>query len=237
LVQFALSKRPSTLVLEFFAGNDATDSIEDAACDAVHHDFRCRLDTVAAARALSAARAFRGLSAFGDFSPGIEFVRGIRSESLSLALATRLTEQVRHRVASNRTVPPVLYLNGELIAKPGFTHFPTPEAMRLEWVQRGLDLTRAAYDRFAAAVRGSEAKVVLVYNPTSYEIYRDLIVPGDVDRTADQIAALQTASLAEYSRTHAWQYCDLTDSFRTAVQRGARGLFSAHDGVHWSQRG
>ena len=78
---------------------------------------------------------------------------------------------------------------------------------------------------------------MVLYNPSSYEIYQE-ILPEDVrNRVSDSISAMQREVLANYSRERGLAFCDLTEGFRKHVRKGMRNLFGRTDLVHWSREG
>jgi len=237
LKQFALSKHPRLLVIEFYSGNDATDAIEDDACRTTGEDYRCRLNTTAANRALAHDPTLREFGDFGDFGVAIEAVRGIRTNSLALAFATRIAHQVRTRIAGMFEKRQQIGLADEALSEPGFVHFKIRDDHRQEWVRLGLSLATKSYSELLARDEAPDAKILIVYNPTSYEIYRQILAPTQIDPIADEIATTQSTTLREWARTHGAEFCNLTQAFRERVSNGARGLFSSNDGTHWSTRG
>ncbi len=110
--------------------------------------------------------------------------------SISLAFATRIAQQVRRTISRTPPVDRQLHLDGEALTATGFLHYTLDEGRRLDWVRNGLQMTLAEYDGVLVTARQTAAHVALIYNPTSYEIYRELIPLRDVDLTADAIAQL-----------------------------------------------
>lgn len=72
---------------------------------------------------------------------------------------------------------------------------------------------------------------MMIYDPTSYEIYRDVLPTGAENARADEIARLQLARVKAFADSQSWNFCDMTPAFRERVREGHRGLFGKIDGV------
>jgi len=242
LREFALPKHPRWLVIEFYAGNDASEVIEDEICERLKRDYHCRFDFTAMARGFSQDSEYASMADFGDFSPLMEWLRTIRSDSLTLALGTGIAQKARRIVAAFGGKQNVGYgfgrnLNGEAITLPGSTHYPVFPGRHLDWIKKGLDLTLQAYESLRMEVGPRGARMVLLYNPTSYEIYREVLPDEQLDHLADEISHVQRQTLEQYAKDKGLPFCDLTEGFRTKVREGVRGLFGHDDGTHWSPKG
>lgn len=240
--EFAWPKRPRWLVLEFYAGNDASEIIEDAICGKRRRDYTCRFDFTEMARGLSQEPEFAGMGDFGDFSPVMESVRAMRSDSLTLALGTGIAQKARRALAALGGTSSTSYglgrrLDGQAVTLPGFTHYPIFPSRHLDWIKRGLDLTLQTYESFRDEAGPRGAHLLLLYNPTSYEIYREVLPDGQRDPLADEISRIQRQTLEQYAKEKGLAFCDLTDEFRAKVRQGVRGMFGHYDGTHWSQEG
>ena len=236
LKTFGLPKHPKWLTVEFNARNDASGAIEDDVCRASGQDYLCLFDFPLMARVLSEDARYRSFGDFGDFSPLMQWVRHIRSDSLTLAFARAIAVKVR-ALAGGASAQKVVRLNGEALSFPASTHFPVHQDQRLEWTRTGLKLVLGAYTDLIANARKANAKVMVLYNPTSYEIYREVLPADDIDAGADAISDLQRTTLAQFAKENNLAFCDLTDSFRSEVRAGARGLFGHNDGTHWTEKG
>lgn len=234
---FGLPKRPRYVFIEFYAGNDASESIEDEICEKLKRDYQCRFDFTAMARGLSQNAEYASMGDFGDFSPLMESVRSLRSNSMTLAFATGIAQKARRVVLNAVGGHRQPRLNSEAITLPGFTHYTIAPQHHLDWIKKGLDLTVKGYDSLAEPARELGSQVAILYNPTSYEIYREVLRQEDTDQIADEISRVQRQTLAQYARDNGLWFCDLTDAFREEVRRGVRGLFGHYDGTHWSQEG
>jgi hypothetical protein len=237
LREFGLSKRPKWLVVEFYAGNDSSEIIEDSVCDALQRDYLCRFDLELLERGLKVDSRYRH---FGDFdSPAgwIQHIREWRSNSLSLALAASLAARVRRMLASDSHWAQSLTFHGEAITLPGFSHFNIHPDRYSEWIEAGLALSTKAYDELLELARKNDVRPLIIYNPTSYEIYREILPRELILAGPDAVSRLQRETLQSYATRVRSSFCDLTAGFRERVKHGQRGLFGARDGTHWSELG
>lgn len=119
---------------------------------------------------------------------------------------------------------------------PAYSHFAIKKEKQLEWVKTGLAAVMREYDRLRQNAAAANAEVILVYNPTGYEIYRDFLPVESRNSLADEVSALQRATLRQYSEAHRIRLFDFTDEFRTrALDGGFKYIFS--DGIHWNELG
>jgi hypothetical protein len=98
LAQFGIPRRPEWLVLEFFAGNDINDAIENDVCRAEGLGFRCRFSKHSVRRGLSRHPVYRHLGNFAlheSTNPFIVGLRELRSDILTLALANHLGREMK----------------------------------------------------------------------------------------------------------------------------------------------
>jgi hypothetical protein len=234
---FALSKKPKWLVVEFYSGNDASEMIEDEICEKLKQDYRCRFDAAIMARGLSMDPAYASFGNYGDFGPLMNLAREVRSNSMTLALATGIAQKARRVIAPHGENETQIRLDAEAITLPGFTHYQIAPTRHLEWIQRGLRSTLQTYDTLVDAMGERNAQLLILYNPTSYEIYRNILPQLDIDPIADQISRTQVEALRGYASTKDLRFCDLTPAFQAAVRNGARKMFGLTDGTHWSPEG
>ena len=107
----------------------------------------------------------------------------------------------------------------------------------LVYLQAGMALTFQYYERLWArlAERTPKPEVILLYNPSPYEVYRGIMADpiADVDRRS----AFQRQALAAFALRHGWRYLDLTEPLRRIVQAREVWLFGRYDYSHWSPEG
>jgi hypothetical protein len=78
-------------------------------------------------------------------------------------------------------------------------------------------------------------RVILLYNPAPYEVYRGLGV--EPEPRWDEASAFQREVLEAFAQQHGWRYLDLTEPSRRAVQAHQAWLYGQHDRSHWSPQG
>jgi len=79
------------------------------------------------------------------------------------------------------------------------------------------------------------AKVILLYNPSAYEIYRDILL--DRKPEYDQVSEFQIEAQRSYAEANHWIFLDLTTALRKEVQKSKAWIYGDHDRTHWSPRG
>jgi hypothetical protein len=77
--------------------------------------------------------------------------------------------------------------------------------------------------------------VILLYNPSPYEIYREMWV--DPYPEADQTSAFLREALRGFASTHGWRWLDLTEPLRQEVRTLKVWIYGRHDKTHWSRKG
>jgi hypothetical protein len=81
----------------------------------------------------------------------------------------------------------------------------------------------------------SKPAVILLYNPSAYEIYRDIRVKRDPKY--DEISAFQIEAQRSYAKKNGWILLDLTDPLRNKLQENKLWIYGRYDAQHWSHSG
>lgn len=237
LQNFAMPKSPKWIVVEFAAATDVSTIIEDEICEKLKSNFECRFDFPLIGAGLSKDPAYAGLGWYGDFGPVMRVVRNLRSNSLTLALGTAIAMKARRHIAALTGERRVAQFNDEAITFPGVVHFDIYPERHLDWVRVGLNKTLKVYEELIRDTVGTGVGIMILYNPTSYEIYREFLPEATIDPRFDDISTLQRSTLAAYAHEKRIAFCDLTEGFRKRVGEGTHGLFGRHDGTHWTETG
>ncbi len=79
--------------------------------------------------------------------------------------------------------------------------------------------------------------MLVLCNPTSCEIYREVLPEEQIDPASDELSRPQRDVPGRYAQTKGLGFCDFTASFRNEVGSGARGPLGRTDGTPWSQAG
>jgi hypothetical protein len=236
LRRFALPKRPKWIVLEFYAGNDASEANEDEilAANGIAYEGRFAIKDM---QSLFAASERYAPIVCGRRLGRLE---RLRRDNLTLALTTRLLH--RETAVSCPRSPPELEgpssRGSEIrrVAAPAYSHFEIYDDRYLAWIRRGLDSTGQSYRALLAAVGREEAppRVLLMYNPSSYEIYRSEELRSEA---WNQRAQLQRGTLRAFAADNDIAFLDLTPAFASRVADGEVSLYGREDSIHWSPEG
>lgn len=245
LMTYALPKRPKLVVVEFFAGNDASDMNEDEAL-AGSGTFEDRFAHADLTYRMLTSRTYGPLLV----GPGWNYLWRLRADNLTLALSYYVVRQLKQSLgaAYRRGKPDAVHVLAEagtgpgaaprLFAMPAYANFAVrPEAYG-EWIRLGLEGTFREYRLLLAAVSRMQtpAKVAVLYNPTSYEIYRGLAVAPNPEQ--DARVEQQRRAVAEFCRSNGVEFLDLLPGLRRAVEgKPPVWLYGAIDPIHWSESG
>jgi hypothetical protein len=81
----------------------------------------------------------------------------------------------------------------------------------------------------------SKPAAILLYNPTPYELYRDIGAPRNP--AYDRVAEFQREAQRTFAQEHGWWFVDLTEPLRHAIQANQAWLYGRYDPSHWSSHG
>jgi hypothetical protein len=97
-------------------------------------------------------------------------------------------------------------------------------------------LTQRQYARLAATLArmAQPPTVILLYNPSPYELYGDRVDPQS---QAEQTSAFQRETLLAFAQRHSWRFLDLTEPLRRAVRAQKVWIYGRYDRSHWSPEG
>jgi hypothetical protein len=98
-------------------------------------------------------------------------------------------------------------------------------------------LTHKNYERLVAQLATMEQKptVILLYNPSPYELYRDILM--DRDPAYDQFFAFRLEAQRSFAQDHGWHFLDLTVPLQRELQDSKAWLYGRYDPFHWSSQG
>ena len=239
LLTYALPKSPQWLVIDH-VGNDGPEAIRDDVCES-RGDFRCRYNRPEVERRVAQHPTY---STIFDVRTGGGWARlaDYATENLTLATTRYLLNAMKQRLAALVNAAPHRDAAREfynLRFPPPVAGPPVPvrQGQWLAYFQAGMAATQQQYKRLWVALEGMKHKptVILLYIPSPYEVYRDM--EAEPDQRADQMSALQREALSAFAHTHGWQFLDLTEPLREAVQGGAVWLYGRYDTSHWSPQG
>ena len=253
LLTYALPRRPRWLILEFYAGNDLPEAIRTDVCEG-SGDFRCRYSAYEVRRQAARHPIYRTI-----FNPPTDLwthSAEYATENLTLAttrfmikavkgaLKARITAMVSPSAPSRAAEPasdasPPPDSTWHRNSAKGYLATPPLAVRDGQWqayLNAGMALTQKHYARLMTALEEMEQPptVILLYNPTPYELYRDRVDPRS---EAEHTSALQRETLRAFAQHHGWQYLDLTEPLRRAVQAQKTWIFGRYDRTHWSTEG
>jgi hypothetical protein len=244
LMAHALPKRPQWLVVEFYAGNDVSDAIKSDLFEG-SEDFRGRFSSELTHRLVRHPLYGHIIDQSGDL---FELFAYYASQNLTLAMTRYFVDNLKGAIkqdASAGTWREVQTSQGEsdAVYRPK-TIFPSvPEEVSanqsklLDWVTAGMALTHKNYERLVTRMATLEQKptVILLYNPSPYELYRDILM--DRDPAYDQFVDFELEAQRSFARQHGWRFLDLTVPLRQKLQQNRAWLYGRYDPFHWSPRG
>jgi hypothetical protein len=253
LLTYALPTRPRWLIVEFYAGNDLPEAIRNDVCESTG-DFRCRYSAPEVRRRAVRHPVYRTL-----FNPPTDLWRRVAeyaTENLTLAttryligamkaaLKARLMAMddptVSNRAAEQACEAPTLREAAwRRHAAQGYLATPPLGVREGHWhayLHAAMALTQQHYARLMAALAevAHPPTVLLLYNPSPYELYRKLVHPPS---EAEQTSIFQREALRAFAHRHGWRWLDLTEPLRRAVQARQLWIFGRYDRTHWSPEG
>jgi hypothetical protein len=244
LITYALPKHPKWLIVEFFSGNDISDVMVDEACERVNV-FGCKYNTFAERRALMADPEYRTM--LDVSSNTFETLDSYAENYFTLAVSRYLMDKIKGAVkdilvGKKNHESPFVRASKELhnftsISYPAGANFPIRPERFADWTTAGMAVTQRHYERLVTKLTEIEIKaaVILLYDPSSYEIYRDILL--DRIPKYDQASEIQLESLRSFAEKNSWIFLDLTTPLRSKLKENTIWLFGRYDGTHWSLKG
>jgi hypothetical protein len=263
LITYAIPQRPRFVVLEFY-GNDVTDAIMTESC-ASTATFYCLFTKPERHRALLQYEPFASMVDRNKNRPGMfeELIgnsftlagtqHGVNVfKGMMKAIGTNPTFATLSQSSQGDRSPRRAWvthpqitsvedrdrLSATEVAFPGAApEYAVLPGRLLEWVKTGFRLVFNQYDRLAEVISRMDSRpvVILLYNPTTYEIYRGTLVKPDPE--IDVVAAYQRHIIRDYADRKGWQALDMTDPLKAEVLRRGLWIFGQYDYVHWSTEG
>ena len=252
LITYALPHHPKWIVIEFYAANDIGDTAITESCSSTG-TFHCLFTVSDRQRALLNHPILSSMvdksklpvnagDIFGDYVENsftlavtryvVDKVKG-RIKGMVSRSSQELTNDNegmagsgRKRLVLSKVSQPGEYLLSRII--PG---------KRFDWLNRGMQRSYEQYDRLAAEISKIHPppSVILLYNPSAYEIYRAIAVDSDSDN--DRVSEFQRHAIRDYTEKRRWKFIDLTSSLQDEVRRTGTWIYGEYDRVHWSTEG
>jgi hypothetical protein len=238
LLTYAMPKHPRWLVVEFYSANDPTDCMEDEACEKFR-DFRCKFSQPEIRRQILEHPIYSSL--LNPESNRFQVFDYYAEHSLTIAVTRLVTDRIKTKVKQGLTR--YSDASGQErdrafdIAHPGQTSVLIRPGRLGDWVKAGLELSHKNYERLAAEIARSEHKpsVILLYNPSAYEMYRDILAKPNP--LYDELGTFQRSAQRAFATQHGWIFLDLTEPLRSKLKSTKAWIYGRYDGAHWSRAG
>jgi hypothetical protein len=246
LIAYALPKHPKWLMVDFYSGNDVTDAIEFELCDGVG-DFRCVVNKELLRRRLLAHPLYGPLLSESPDRLAVfdEYVENSLTLAVTRYFADRIKSALKYRLVGGRYESPARGTDGRQLPEPNPIGVSLPASVShhirpgrlLAWAEAGMRETHRHYRRLVAELAELESRpsVILLYNPSGYEIYRDIML--DRNPKYDEISAFQMAAQRAFAQKHGWTFVDLTVPLRDQLNKTKAWIYGEYDGTHWSHQG
>ena len=250
LITYALPKHPKWLIVEFYSGNDVPDVMAEEICDKVN-GFRCNQ--------FELWRAFVTHPQYGSMlNVESDWFETFRFETFdyyagnyfTLAVNRYLMDGIKGAVkdvlVGKNHESSLTHASKELhnfTDYPDVTTYPANPNLPIRperfanWTIAGMAATQRHYERLVTKLTETEIKpvVILLYDPSSYEIYRDILL--DRIPKYDQASEIQVEALRSFAEKNGWIFLDLTTPLRSKLKENTIWLYGRYDGTHWSLKG
>ena len=244
LITYALPKRPKWIVLEFYSGNDVSDAIADEICESIN-DYRCRFSVPEIRWQLLKHSVYKIMLYTSPYI--FELFNYLSANNLTLAVTKHIVDSIKNTVkrkltARSKQDSPLTEFsrskyNFTDVSRPGHSILGIRDERLVDWARAGISVTHKHYEHLVAILAGIEYKptIILLYNPSAYEIYRDLLV--DRNSEDDKISEFQIEAQKSFAERQGWTFIDLTTPLRNQLQEDKIWIYGRYDGTHWSPEG
>lgn len=259
LIRYGLPKRPKWLIVEFFSGNDASEANEDEICE-VSGNFKSRFAIYWMRRAFENNPKYQSILQRKESSI-TSYIINLRTDDFTLALTSYMIRKIKNNLQrikqtvmkephNNPVKKDSVGCHSEHFfslpkdahfeihaARPADAHFEIRADKYQKWVEYGLENTLKNYKRLVneAKLMPNSPKIIILYNPSSYEIYRDLLL--NPNREYDQVAKMQVEALTKFAKENNILFVNLLPGIRKKAKQDNVWLYGAKDFIHWSQEG
>tara|TARA_B100001123_G_scaffold448991_1_gene612423 strand:- start:3228 stop:4697 length:1470 start_codon:yes stop_codon:yes gene_type:complete len=240
LITFGLPKKPKYLIIDFYSGNDASEANEDYIIELYKKTFEARFSVSEMKMLFERNSEFSNLVGVSNNKLYVTLSQ-LRANSLTLSMTRYLFLSNLFRL--NQLIEPELQTESVQpnFTFPAYTKYPLSEEKEThrKWIELGMKNTLRNYVKLIREAGSVEdpPKIILLYNPTSYEIYEGVKI--DADSKHSFAAKLQQKILEEFSKKNGIIFINLLPRFRELIGRpGSKtDLYGIHDSTHWSKEG
>lgn len=248
LIRYGLPKRPKWLIVEYFSGNDASEANEDEICEA-SGDFRSRFSMAWMRGRFESDPKYQDILQRKDSSMSSS-IMNLRTDNLTLALTSFMIRKVKNNLQRIKSATLNIEPKDNMVKKdapdhlseysvepPADAHFEIQANKHQKWVEYGIENTLKNYKRLVneAKLAPNPPKIVILYNPSSYEIYRDILIKPNPEY--DQRAKMQVEALTKFANENNVLFVNLLPGIRQRVKGNNVWMYGEKDNIHWSQEG
>ena len=165
------------------------------------------------------------------------------TENLTLATTRYLLNAMKQRLAALVNAAPhrdaaCEFYNLRFHPPVAGPPVPVRQGQWLAYFQAGMAATQQQYKRLWVALEGMKHKPTVILPLHSVSVLRCTATWGR-SRISGPIRCRPCSgeALSAFAHTHGWQFLDLTEPLREAVQGGAVWLYGRYDTSHWSPQG
>lgn len=243
LMTYALPKHPKWIIVEFFSGNDVSDAISFEICEGAN-DFRCGLNGGHELyRRLLAHPVYSAMIDLSEYTSKTGIFGHFVANNFTLSVTRSFihtTKDIMRGALISETHPSLSrdnHANSYRLTYPARAWVDIRHGKVLQWAKMGMAVTYKEYERLYARIAHMESKptVILLYNPSSYEIYRDILDDGDLEH--DEVSEFQFSALKSFATDHGWVFLDLTKPLRDEFKNSKVWIYGQYDTMHWSPKG
>lgn len=248
LIRYGLPKRPKWLIVEYFSGNDASEANEDEICDE-SGNFRSRFAIDWMRRRFENNPKYQSILQRKESSITCSII-SLRTDNFTLALTSYVIRKIKNNLQrikqtvlniepNNNNVNKVStdHYSKYSVALPADAHFEIQVNKYQKWLEYGIENTLKNYKRLVheAKLVPNPPKIVILYNPSSYEIYRDILIKPNSEY--DQRAKMQVEALTTFSKENKILFVNLLPGITEKVKEEKIWMYGDRDSIHWSQEG
>ena len=195
------------------------------------------------------------------FRKRFTWLRQVREDSFTLALAYFI-KKTFHNIIFNKNIQSTSFqklnkslgvfniipnvnveeyskeakINKRKFIMPGYSHYPIIKHKK--WIKIGMQEVLNQYHEFIKKLNQMQirAKIAIMYNPCSYEIYRGLVIKKKTEY--DEISQLQRNSIkAFYKKTLEFILLIFVPVIRKIIEKQKIWIYGKRDVIHWSKMG
>lgn len=128
-------------------------------------------------------------------------------------------------------------ISSPYIYPPASAHFEIKQDKYDEWIKYGIENTLNSYRRLLKKVKSlpDPPGIVILYNPSVYEIYRDICIKNSLEY--DKRAKMQLEALTQFALENKILLVNLLPGLREKVKVNKIWMYGKKDLCHWSPVG